>query len=77
MIQVAGQWWGTAAEVAEQIGHGLTEDNVRRWAARHDLDSFRVKGTDGRRQVWYSLGQAVAIDRQKRHAGRGRRRSVS
>jgi hypothetical protein len=74
VIQVAGEAWGTAAEIAEHIGHGLTEDNVRRWATRYDLASVTMRDDRGCKQVCYMLGQAVRIDRAKRNEGRGRPR---
>ncbi|MBG0560707.1 hypothetical protein [Actinoplanes aureus] len=75
MIQVAGEWWGTAAEIADQIGHGVTAATVRRWAERDDLTAVRTVDRAGRRQVRYLLGEAVVIERAKRHAHRGRQRA--
>lgn len=76
MIEVAGEWWATAAEVVEHIGHGLTTATVRRWAERDGLPSVRSTDGNGRPQVRYLLGRAVQIDRTKRHAGRGRPRAA-
>lgn len=76
MIQVAGEWWGTAAEIADQIGQGVTGATVRRWADRDGLTAVRSVNAAGRLQVRYPLGQAVVIDRVKRHAGRGRPRAA-
>lgn len=77
MIHVAGESWGTAAEVAEHIGQGVTAAAVRRWADpdRDGLASVRTQDGAGRPQVLYLLGQAVRIDRAKRHGGRGRHRA--
>jgi hypothetical protein len=77
VIQIAGEWWGTAAEIAGHIGKGVTEATVRRWAGRYGLASVRLKDEDGRPRVLYLLGKAVLIDRQKRHARRGRPRIAS
>jgi len=76
MIEVAGESWATAAEVVEHIGHGLTPAGVRRWADRDGLTAVRCVDGCGRPQVRYPLGQAVLIDRAKRHAGRGRPRAA-
>ncbi len=76
MIAVAGEWWGTAAQIAQHLGHGVTDDMVRRWAARDGLASVRLVDGIGRPQVRYLLGQAQSIDRQKRHSGLGRRRAA-
>jgi hypothetical protein len=76
MIQVAGEWWATAAEIAEHIGHGLTVAGVRRWADRDGLTAVRSTDASGRPQVRYMLDQAVRIDRAKRCAQRGRRRAA-
>lgn len=77
MIEVAGEWWATAAEIADHIGHGVTPATVRSWAARDGLAAVRATDDVGRPQVRYPLGQAVSIDRAKRHAGRGRTRQLT
>ncbi|MEU8821817.1 hypothetical protein [Actinoplanes sp. NPDC048796] len=77
MMEVAGEHWGTAAEVAEHIGQGVTEDNVRRWAERYGLISVTMKDEKGRKQVRYLLGQAVRIDKAKRDEARGRPRMAA
>ena len=74
MIEAAGEQWGTADEIAESIGNGLTPAAVRRWADRDGLASARGVGPDGRLRVRYLLAQARAIDVQKRDAKLGRRR---
>jgi hypothetical protein len=76
VIQVAGEWWGTAAEIAAHIGHGVTVAGVRRWADRDGLTAVRGADGQGRPQVRYPLGQAVLIDRKKRHAQCGRPRAA-
>lgn len=76
MIRVAGEWWATAAEIAEHVGHGLTVAGVRRWADRDGLASVRYSNERGRPEVRYLLGQAVTIDRAKRHARCGRPRAA-
>jgi hypothetical protein len=75
VIVVAGEVWGTAAEIGNHLG--VSEAVVRSWArpGRGDLIAVRGEDDKGRPQVWYSLGQAVVIDRSKRHGGRGRRRA--
>jgi len=74
MIEVAGEWWGTAREIAEHLGHGVTEDVVRWWGRCDGLAKVRMKDRRGRPEVRYMLGQAVRIERAKQLGGRGRRR---
>jgi hypothetical protein len=74
MIEVAGEWWGTAAEIAGHIGHGVTPDAVRWWARHDGLTRVRMFDEHGRPQVRYLLGQATRIDAAKRAAQRGRKR---
>ena len=74
MIQVAGEWWGTAAELGEHLG--VEAAVVRSWARRGGLASVRSVDEAGRPQVRYPLGQAIVIDRAKRQGGRGRRRAA-
>jgi hypothetical protein len=76
MIQVAGEWWGTAREVAEHIGNGLTEDAVRWWGRNDGLAMARMADERGRPQVRYLLGQAIRIDVAKRAERRGRPRAA-
>lgn len=76
MIQVAGECWATAAEVADHIGHGVTIDAVRWWARHEGLAKVRAADANGRPQVRYRLDQAIRIDAAKRRAGRGRRRAL-
>ena len=75
MIEVDGVQWGTAAEIAGQLGHGVTEAAVRKWAARDGLPSPRMRGDDGRAEVRFPLVEAAKIDVKKRSRGRGRPRS--
>ncbi len=76
MIEIAGETWGTAQEIADHIGGGLTAAAVRRWADRDGLAAARGHGSDGRPRTRYLLAQAAEIDRHKRHGGRGRHRRV-
>jgi hypothetical protein len=76
VIEVAGELWATAAEVAGHIGNGLTAAGVRRWAERDGLTAVRSADGYGRPQVRYPLGQAVLIERTKRQARRGRPRAA-
>ncbi|MDP9799362.1 hypothetical protein J2S43_007874 [Catenuloplanes nepalensis] len=75
MIMVAGETWGTAAEIADHIGQGVTADTVRWWGRNDGLASVRMADEDGRPRVRYILGQAIRIDQAKRLGGRGRRRT--
>ncbi|MFI7547227.1 hypothetical protein [Actinoplanes sp. NPDC049599] len=76
MIVVDGVRWGTAAEIAVQLGHGVTAAAVRSWAARDGLLAVRTRDGAGRPQVRYPLPEAARIDAAKRHAGRGRPRAA-
>ena len=75
MIEVAGEWWGTAAEIADHIGQGLKPHTIRWWARNDGLARVRATDADGRPQVRYLLGQAIIIDVAKRDGGRGRKRA--
>ncbi len=74
MIEVAGEIWGTAAEIADQIGNGLTAAAVRRWADRDGLARHPGR-QNGKFVIWHPLAQAQDIDRAKRHSNRGRPRA--
>jgi hypothetical protein len=76
MIVVAGVRWGTAAEIANYLGHGVTPAAVRSWAARDGLPAARMADGNGRPQVRYPLPEAARIDAAKRHAQRGRKRAA-
>lgn len=69
-----GTTWGTAAEIAAHLGHGVTAAAVRRWADRDHLPRAATTDDAGRRQVRYPLGEATRIELAKRHARRGRHR---
>jgi len=75
MINLDGVRWGTAAEIAEQLGHGANPTAVRSWAARDGLSSVRIRDAAGRPQVLYPLPEAARIDAAKRYSKRGRRRT--
>jgi hypothetical protein len=74
VIKVDGEEWGTAREIAGQLGHGVTEAAVRKWATRDGLSSARVRRDDGRAEVRFPLVATSRIDRSKKLSGRGRRR---
>jgi hypothetical protein len=76
VITAAGEQWGTAAEIAAHLGHGVTAAAVRSWARRDGLPSARLRDASGRPQVRYPLPAAAAIDAAKRHAQRGRKRAA-
>lgn len=71
MITVRGREYGTAAEIAHRLGGDVTVGMVRNWAARDGLEAIRVGRT-----VYYPLGQAAAIERDKRLTKRGRPRRL-
>jgi hypothetical protein len=74
MITVDGVPWGTAAEIAEHLGHGVTAAAVRAWVRRDGLPAVRLPDACGRPRVRHPLPAAATIERAKRHAGRGRKR---
>lgn len=47
MINLDGVRWGTAAEIAVQLGHGVTAAAVRSWAARDGLPAVRTRDEAG------------------------------
>lgn len=62
--------WRTAAELAAELPHGVTEAMVRAWHRRDGLTAIR-RG----RQVWYRIDEAEQINLDKwhsTHAGRPR-----
>lgn len=75
LVDDNGTRWGTAAELAQHLGGGVTIAAIRNWARRDGLTSARMTDDDGRPEVRYALDQAAAIDRAKRHAKRGRTRT--
>lgn len=76
MIDVAGERWGTAAEIAEHLGHGVTEAAVRAWARRDGLPAIKMPDAHGRPRVCHPVPAAATIERAKRQAGRGRKRAA-
>jgi hypothetical protein len=75
VIVVDGIRWGTAAEIAAQLGHGVTAAAVRRWSERDGLSRARLVDERGRPQVCYPLHEAALIDMKKRVNGKGRKRN--
>jgi hypothetical protein len=47
MINMDGVRWGTAAEIATHLGHGVAADEVRSWAAGDGLASARLTDERG------------------------------
>lgn len=76
IVDDAGVRWGTAAEIAEQLGQGVTVHAVRWWARNDDLPCVRTTDGNGRPQVLYPLLDAARIDREKRKRKRGRTRTT-
>lgn len=75
MITVDGREYGTADEIAAELGDDVTPDMVRRYAQRDGLER-RVMPGRGRGTVVYPLDEASAIERAKRLSGRGRPRQL-
>ncbi len=79
MITIDGVEYGTAAEVAAELGPDVTEAMVRSWAkpgprgAR--LPRHNVPGA-GRGTTYFPLEQAAQIEAQKRGSRRGRPRAL-
>ena len=62
MIRIAGEDWGTAMEVAEYLGHGVTPEDVIRWADGGALTASRPAG-DSSLPIRYLAGQAAGLHR--------------
>ena len=75
IVAEGGVRWGTAAEIAEHLGQGVTAAMIRRWADRDGLTSARIIGQHGRPEVRYPLLDAARIDTAKRRTKRGRTRA--
>lgn len=71
MIEVAGERWGTAAQIAVALGDDVTVTMVRNWSRRDGLQRMVVG-----RMVYYRFAQAADIERAKRLGGRGRPREL-
>lgn len=75
MIPVSGVWYGTAEEIAAELGPDVTADRVRDWARRGLLGGVNQPGR-GRGTTWYRLDEAAAAERSTRTSTRGRRRKL-
>ena len=73
MILVNGAMWGTAREIADQLGR--TEKSVRRWYERGQLAGVRMTDDAGRPQVRHPLTAAAGLDARIRRGGHGQRRA--
>ncbi len=71
MIYVAGEWWGTADEIADHLGPDVTPAMVRAWARRRLLASVRAGAT-----VRYPVGAAASVEASTALSGRGRPRRL-
>lgn len=76
IVDEHGIWWGTAAEIAAHLGHGVTVAALRKWVTRDGLPAVRMSTGSGRPQVRYPLPVAARIELAKRHAKRGRKRAA-
>ncbi|GGN86314.1 hypothetical protein GCM10010112_67710 [Actinoplanes lobatus] len=63
--------WGTAEEIAEQLGAHIRPDTVRTWARRKRIPSALIPGP-GRGIRMYPLDAAVEEERRTRDIGRSR-----
>jgi hypothetical protein len=75
VIPVDGVEYGTAAEIAAQLGADVTPAMVRNWARRDGLVAYRLPGAR-RGEVRYPLPDAARIEAEKRRSGRGRARRL-
>lgn len=71
MITVKGEDYGTAAEVAAELGGDVTEDMVRNWSRRDGLKRHKIGQT-----VYHPFAQAAEIEAKKSGSGRGRPRQL-
>ncbi|PWR16178.1 hypothetical protein DKT69_07110 [Micromonospora sicca] len=70
MIWIAGNEYGTAAEIAQRLGPDVTADRVRDWARRSAnpadplhglLPRYHAPGR-GRGTTWYCFVQAAKVE---------------
>jgi hypothetical protein len=59
VILVDGELWGTAREIADQLGR--TEKTVRRWYERRMITGIRMADEGGRPQVRHRLSEAARV----------------
>lgn len=77
MIWVSGVEYGTAAEVAQRLGSGVTDATVRRWHYTRGLSKHRMHDENGRPKVVFPIAAAAEIERQTRESPRGKPRGAT
>jgi hypothetical protein len=65
-----GSEWGTAAEIAQRLGPGVSRAMIRFWVRDRRLTKVVV----GPREVRYSVAEVSAVEAEVRRSGRGRGR---
>lgn len=71
-----GEDWGTAAQIAARLQHGVTHSMVRGWARHYGLPQARIVDGEGRPRVIYPVKEAAQIDLRMRNAGIGTKRKL-
>lgn len=79
MIWIAGNEYGTAAEIAQGLGPDVTADRVRDWARRSANPADTLHGLlprhhatgRGRGTTWYRFDQAAKVEAITRRAKGG------
>lgn len=78
-MKIRGRQYGTADELAAELGPDITADMIRRYHERDGLTRVVLPGP-GRGSVVFPLDEASAIERDKRLgkrlSGRGRPRRL-
>ena len=69
MIWVRGVEYGTAAQLADRFG--VTIWTIYKWRSLYGLATHRIGGVD-----YSPVPEAAQIDREARHATRGRQRQL-
>ncbi len=69
MIRIKGHDYGTAHEIAAQLGADITPARIRDWARRDLIQSYRARG-----HTWHRLDQAADVERRTRTSTRGQKR---
>jgi hypothetical protein len=71
-----GEDWGTVAQIATHLQHGVTHAMVRGWANYYGLPKARITDAKGRPRVVYPVAKAAEIELRMRNAGRGTKRKL-
>lgn len=74
MITIGGQDYGTAAELAAELGPDVKPDTIWNWRRRDGLTTVTTRDEDGYLRTRSPLREAALIEARKRSTRRGRPR---